>query len=267
MHNFLQTIEWPVMPEVGLALIRTLNDDDADIHSVGQIINKDPALTATLLRMANSAMFGLSGRVDSLEHAISVVGMSLIRARALSVCMARVVNLPVGLDRKAFWRYSMLCAGYSQWIARLCGMDEQEAWLAGMMLRLGEISLGKAKPFAVPKIEAQPIEPGERWVRQRQLIGFDEGQITAEIASHWDFPAMLVHGLRYAAQPLLSQEFSRLAAVLHLAGRLADGDTITDKALDLLPVIVLTMLKLDISTLGFNPPDAEAMADISMFQD
>ena len=95
----MTTLDWTVMPEVGQALLRTFADEDADIDTVSRIISKDPALTATLLRMANSAMFGLSGTVDTLERAISVVGMSLIRARALSICVARLVNLPAGMDR------------------------------------------------------------------------------------------------------------------------------------------------------------------------
>ena len=266
IQTFLQTVEWPVMPEVGQALIRTLNDDDADTHSVGRIISKDPALTATLLRMANSAMFGLSGSVDTLDRAISVVGMSLIRTRALSICISRVANLPVGLDRKAFWRYCMLCAGYAQWIATLSEVDSQEAWLAGMMMRLGEISLGKAQPDLLPRIEAKPVEPGERWLRQQQLIGFDEGQITAELARYWDLPSILVLGLRHAAQPLVSPEFSRLAAVLHLAGRLADTGQVTPEAIDQMPLLVMRMLKLTPEQLGHMPPDADSLADISMFE-
>ena len=89
------------MPEVGQALIRTFKDDDTDIHTVCRIIGKDPALTATLLRMANSALFGQSGKVDTLERAVNVVGMSQIRARALSVCLSRVATLPAGIDRMA----------------------------------------------------------------------------------------------------------------------------------------------------------------------
>jgi HD-like signal output (HDOD) protein len=267
MNTLLQIVEWPVMPEVGQALVRTLSDEDVDTHSVGLIIAKDPALTATLLRMANSAMFGLSGTVDTLDRAISVVGMSLIRARALSICMARVANLPVGLNRKVFWRYCMLCAGYAQWIASHCGVDDQEAWLAGMMLRLGEISLGKAQPFAVPKIEALPIEPGERWVRQQKLVGFDEGEVTAEMARHWDFPEVLVQGLSQAAHPLMGSSFSRLAAVLNLAGRLADTGPVTRETIEALPLIVVTMLDLDLQALSASLPNAETMADTSMFHD
>ncbi|MDD2810573.1 HDOD domain-containing protein [Rhodoferax sp.] len=263
MSVFLKAIQWPVMPEVGQALIRTLNDEEADMFTVCRIIGKDPALTATLLRMANSAMFGLSGTVDTLERAVSVVGMSLVRARALSVCVVHSCQLPLGIDRKEFWRYSMLCAGYAQWLAELCDVDDQEAWLCGMMLRLGEINLGQARPLALPSIEAKPILPGERWLRQRQLVGFDEGEVTAELLLHWDFPMALVEGLRHAAQPLLGSEFRKLSAVLNLAARLAETGPVTLDALTELPVILLQMLHLDPQTLLLDAPDADTLADVS----
>jgi HD-like signal output (HDOD) protein len=262
----LKTVDWPVMPEVGQALIRTFNDEDADIETVCRIIAKDPALTATLLRMANSAMFGLSGQVDTLERAVSVVGMTLIRARALSVCLSRVAKIPACIDRMVFWRNCMLCAGFSQWLAAKCQVDEQEAWLAGMMLPLGGISLCQASPQVQAALLAKPVEPGERWLRQRQLVGFDEGQVVAELAQHWDFPAVLVAGLRHAAQPLLSKENSHLAAVLHLAARLADSGAVNPDSLDALPLLVLLTLKLDVATLEADAPDAGALVDITMFQ-
>jgi HD-like signal output (HDOD) protein len=242
-----------------------LNKDDVDTFTVCRIIGKDPTLTATLLRMANSAMFGLSGTVDTLERAVNVVGMSQVRARALSICIVQSCVLPVGIDRMVFWRYCMLCAGYAQWLADLCEVDDQEAWLCGMMLRLGEINLGQARPFALPQIEAKPILPGERWVRQRQLIGFDEGEITAELAQHWDFPPALVTGLRHAAQPLNPSDFRKLAAVLHLAGRLAESGSVTPKTIDALPVILMQMLQLDAHSLFIDAPDAKTLSDISMF--
>jgi len=265
MSTFLKVVKWPVMPEVGQALINTLNKEDIDTFTVCRIIGKDPALTATLLRMANSAMFGLSGSVDTLERAVNVVGMSQIRARALMICIVQNCVLPLGIDRLEFWRFCLLCAGYARWLADLCEVDDQEAWLCGMMLRLGEINLGQVRPFAMPLVEAKPIQPGERWLRQRQLIGFDEGEITAELAQHWDFPDALVKGFRHTAQPLVPSEFRKLSVVLHLAARLADGGAVTAKTADNLPVVLLQMLQLEPQTLLLDAPDANTLADVSMF--
>lgn len=263
--DFLKCVKWPVMPEVCQALIRTLNDKDADSFTVCRIIGKDPALTSILLRMANSAIFGLSGTVNTLERAVSVVGMTQVRSRALVTGMAQICPFPVGLDRIEFWRYSILCAGYAQWLANLCNVNDQEAWLSGMMLRLGELSLGQARPFDLKRIEAKPIQPGERWLRQRHLIGFDEGQVTAELVQNWDFPDPMVKGLRHCAQPMLSSKFYELAAVLHLAARLADCGPISAASIEGLPVILMKLLHLDPNILLLDPPSAEALSDVSMF--
>lgn len=261
MAAFLKVVKWPVMPEVGQALVNTLNNEDADTFTVCRIIAKDPALTATLLRMANSAMFGLSGTVDTLERAVNVVGMSQVRARALSICIVQNSSLPAGMNRTEFWRFCMLCAGYAQWLADLCDVDDQEAWLCGMMLRLGEINLVQVRPAALSQIAAKP---GERWVRQRQLIGFDEGEVTAELAKRWDFPHALTQGLRHAAQPLTSGDFHKLAVVLHLAAYLAESGAITPQAIDGLPAVLLHMLQLDPQTLLLDAPDANTLADVSL---
>jgi HD-like signal output (HDOD) protein len=266
ISSFLQSIKLPVMPEVAHALIRTLNDEGADVSKVRDVIAKDPALTATLLRMANSALFGLSRSVDSLDTAVSVVGMSQIRARALSICLANVFELPAGLGRMEFWRSSMLCAGYAHWLANFSKIDEQQAWLTGMMLRLGEIIIAQHHPLKLQQIEQQPCEPGERWKRESKLVGFDEGQITAEVARRWDFPDELIKALEASALPMQATEFSRLGAVVHLASLLADTENATPQSLETLPVSVVLALNLDLNTLRESMPSAESLSDTSMLR-
>lgn len=262
--SFLKSVRLPVMPEVAQALIRTLGDDAADVTTVTTIIAKDPGLTATLLRMANSALFGLSHSVDTLDSAVSVVGMAHIRARALSICMANAFEFPAGLDRLKFWRGSMVCAGYAKWLASSIALDEQQAWLTGMMLRLGELVIAQRLPDTVERIEAQPCAPGERWQRERALSGFDEGQVAAEITRHWDFPQALVLALRSSAQPLSNGNTAPLCAVVHLAAWITDHATPTAQTLDELPVLLVHALGLDVPRLQSRMPSAESFSDISM---
>ncbi len=264
--RFLQSVKLPVMPEVAQALIRTLNDEDAGVATVTSIIAKDPALTATLLRMANSAMFGLSRSVHTLDSAISVVGMAHIRARALSICMANNFEFPPGLDRLNFWRDSMVCAGYAKWLANSIALDEQQAWLTGMMLRLGELVIAQRMPETLERIESQPSPPGERWKRERDAAGFDEGQLAAEIARRWDFPESVALALEVAAQPLVSSN-SHLGAVVHLAAWITDQVAQSSApALEDLPFAVVQALGLNLQKLQTHTPDAESFSDISMLQ-
>jgi HD-like signal output (HDOD) protein len=263
--TLLTSVKLPVMPEVAHALIRTLSDDDADISTVTRIIEKDPGLTATLLRMANSAIFGLSRSVQSLESAVSVVGMAHIRARALSICLANAFTFPPDLDRLEFWRSSMVCAGYSKWLANSIAMDEQQAWLTGMMMRLGELAIAQSMPEALKHIEAQPCSPTNRWAREREMTGFDEGQIGAEIARRWDFPEAVSQALQASANPI-DVSHSPLGAVVHLAGLLSNPMTPQAETLDELPFNVVLALGLNLEKLHKNMPSAESLSDISMLQ-
>jgi HD-like signal output (HDOD) protein len=264
LAHFFHSVKLPVMPEVAQALIRTLNDPDADVTTVTHVIAKDPALTASLLRIANSALFGLSRSVSSLDSAVSVVGMSQIRVRALSICIANAFRFPPNLSRLEFWRSSMVCAGYAKWLAGTIGLDEHEAWLTGMMLRLGELVIAQRNPDLLEAIERHPCDPGERWTRERSLAGFDECQITAELARRWDFPADVTQALDASSQPLVAAEFSRLGAVAHLAALLSESVSATPETLDELPVAVVQALGLDLDTLKTHMPSAESFSDISM---
>ncbi len=265
ISSFLQAVKLPVMPEVAHALIRTFDDPDADIPSVTSIISKDPALTATLLRMANSAIFGLSRSVQTLDAAVSVVGMSQIRARALAVCMSQIFVFPKDINRLDFWRSCMRCAGYARWLASSHAADEHQAWLMGMMLRLGELMIAQVLPDAMPAIEMQPCAPGERWERERQCAGFDEGEISAAIAQHWDFPANFEHALRHCARPLATPS-NTLSVVLHLASRLADHPRPGGQALTDWPTSCVEALGLNLKSLAKQVPDAERLNDISALQ-
>ena len=263
---YLQSVKLPVMPEVAQALIRTLNDENANVTTVREIIAKDPVLTATLLRMANSAIFGLSRSVHSLDNAITVIGMSQLRARALSFCMAKVFVMPPPIDRLEFWRYCMVCAGYARWLASKSGVDEQQAWLTGMMLRLGKWAMAQHNAALMEHVEKLPRSAGERWAREQKLTGFDEGAVTAEISRRWDFPDDVVEALDGAVRPLERPSFSKLAAILHLAGLLADHEDPGAQALLSLPPDLLQRLNLTPERLQTSMPRAESLSDISGLQ-
>ena len=263
LATLFQAIQLPAMPEVAHALIRTLDDDDVHASTVRDLIARDPALTAKLLGLANSARFGQSRKISTLDSAISLVGMAQIRTLALSACLHNAFSVPEGLNRIVFWRASMACAAYAQWLAGGLQVDRQTAWLTGMMLRLGGLIIDQYSPQMLQRIEHLPREPGERWERQREAIGFDEGQVTAELARRWNFPTAMTDALGRCAEPLAATPLNRLAAILHLAGFLADSATPDAKALDQLPQPVLSALKIDLDWLYRDLPDSDAFVDLS----
>ena len=263
LDSFFSTVRLPSMNEVAHDLINSLNQDSVSVQEVCTIIGRDPALSAKLLQLANSAQFGLPRGVGTLDYAIALVGMARVRALAVGACMAGAFPILPGLDRQAFWQSCMGCAGYTQWLASGLGIDTQLAWLTGMMLRLGELLIAQAEPKSLQAIEKLPMHPGDRWRRERQLVGFSEGQITAELARRWNFPMQMVQALQRSAEPLLEQAFSRLGAALHLASLLAEAPQAT-VALDTLPVEVIDSLKLDLDWMRETVPDKSTFLNVAL---
>ena len=260
---FFESAKLPVMSEVAHALIRTLNDESASAAQVEAIIAKDPAMTANLLRLANSAQFGLSRQVLSLDHAITLMGMARVRALALSASMGAAFPQVPGLDRTEFWKFSLACAGYSQWLAGGAGLDPQQAWLAGMMMRLGELLIGQRAPQSLAEIESLPKQATLRWERELRLLGFDEAQVTAVLARHWNFPDAIITGLQSATDPMGATPFDRLAGVVHLAALLADCPNPDPDQVSELPIAVINALELDRHWMVARFPRPEVFVDVT----
>lgn len=245
IDSFFESVKLPSIPDLAHSLIQTLNNENASVEEIGDLISRDPAISAKLLRLANSAQFGLPRGVGNIEDAIAMVGMNRVRTLALAACLSGSFSQLAGLDTHTFWKTSMACAGYAEWLARKVGVDVQMAWLTGMMVRLGEVLIAQAEPATLLEIEKLPLSPGLRWQREKQLIGFTEGQLTAELARRWDFPMQMVQALKLSASPLVDQAYSRLGAIVHLAGLLADTPNAGPEHVDGLPVDVMDALSLD----------------------
>ena len=244
LTQFFADVKLPTIPEVAHALIATLDDEDASAKSVAAIIARDPALTAKLMRLANSARFGFSRGISSLDDAVALAGMSHIRTLALATCFAESFPQLPGLDSDEFWKSSMACAGYAKWLAASLGADAGEAWLAGMMLRLGELLIWQVAPAQFAEIEQQPHLPGGRWEREQRLLGFSEGQITAELGRRWNFPQRIVCALECSSDPMAAKPFCQLAGVIHLASLLADTPSDDPEIIATLPADVVATLQL-----------------------
>ncbi len=131
-----------------------------------------------------------------------------------------------------------------------------------MMVLPGELLIGQADPQTLAKIEKLPHLPGGRWEREKRLVGFTEGQVTAELARRWNFPADIVQALQQSFDPLAENSLSRLAAAVHLASLLADTPRANVASLEPLPQDVVTALRLDAQWMQDKFPAADSFVAI-----
>jgi HD-like signal output (HDOD) protein len=265
MTDFFEGVQLPTMPDVARELIATMHDEDTPFERVRHAIARDPALTAKLIRLANSARFGLRRQVASLDDAITLVGLNQVRTLAMAACLGSSFTAVRGVDSAAFWQESMAIAGYAQWLARTLGADAQQAWLVGFMVRLGELVIAQKMPDRIEEIERLPHFAGGRWEREQSVLGFTEGAVTAALARRWNFPEAIAHALETASDPVQADPFCRMGGILHIATLLAelalDEHKSHQDAVGALPRDVVDALQLDPAWLVAHMPDVAGFVD------
>jgi HD-like signal output (HDOD) protein len=255
LAKIVRDTDLPAMSDIAVQLVATLSKEDVDLTYLRDLIARDPSLTASMLRWANSPIHGFARKINTLDGAITVLGISKIRACAIAFFITNSFETPVGVDRDVFWKSCMQSAGYAMWIALAVGLNESEAWLTAMMVRLGELVIGQIDRSAPQALATLPLPVQQRWLQQREKIGFDEGDVVSEVAKLWFFPDAMVEALHKCAKPMDFMAFSPLAAVLHLALILSDFESVNQEALQTLPADVTAKLGIQIDWLAQHIPE------------
>lgn len=252
----------PTMPEVARRLLESFEDEKVDLRQIVELAERDQSLAAKILRQSNSAHYGLGRDVTNLRQAAVLLGLETMRNLLLSATVIGAFPRVAGFDRVRFWRHCVATGSYSRWLGRMLGFDSDSAYLAGFLLRSGQILMAAELPHMVAAVEAECLRPGLRMSVERQKVGCCHAHITAELARRWALPEPLTDAFRHAPDPLHARPFSLLAAVLSLAATAADAGDLGLPSTDGLPGAdpeLLAHLRLDTSWLQTNLPSYESM--------
>lgn len=248
----------PAMPEVANTLIRSFSRDDLSLPEVAGLIGRDQALAAKVLRLANSPRYSPSHSIATLKDAAATLGLRALRDLTLSACMSGAFPSVIGFDRLAFWRSTLALAAYTQPLARALGVDEDTAYLGGLVLRTGQILMLMVDPEHAVLVHYQSTTVDSTIGVESSLVGCSHPEITAGLAHHWRFPDSLVMALTAAVDPMASRPFNRLGAVLRLASVVTDcrelGVPVEEGLLAAQPALV-EHLQLDLDWLVKHLPD------------
>jgi len=250
-HNAL-----PTMPEVASRLLKSFDDDNVGLAQVAALIEKDSTLSAKVLRLANSAHYSPSHQIATVVDAAHALGLETLRNLAMAACLSGAFPKVQGLDRTTFWRHSIATANYSRTLARMLGADgatTDTAYLAGLMLRTGQLLMALDDPKLVADVEGHATEPGSRFSLEEHRFGCTHADVTAVLAAHWHFPQRMVEAFKDTNAPLEIRPFSLIAAVLHLAEVLADAAQHRSEPVQALKVAVpelIDHLHLDLELLA-----------------
>jgi len=211
-----------------LGQILTLADDEnVRIDAFGRVVASSPQLSAQVVKVANSALYGMEGKITRLERAVLILGVRTVATIASSVLVAsQARRIQIGpLAGEALWRHSLETGACAELLCRCLGWPhESEAYLAGLLHDLGtqELFLEFGAPYA--EIVTLACARGESQVEQeRAFCGEDHGQRLAAVARRWGFPDVLCGAFAaHHESSTASNPAQAVAALVHAAHIVVD---------------------------------------------
>lgn len=212
----------PSIPKVVQELIESFSDDDFEIDDITKKVAADQALTAKVLRLANSAKYGGNRTVGSVNDAIVRMGFEALRTLVLASGITSAFKTPQGFDIKHFWRRSFMVANRAKWVANYTQQNPETAFTCGMMHCVGDLLIHILLPDQARGIELLVAEGANKVDLQRNQLGFDYTEAGEALAIRWKFPQDIAEGILWQNEPLNSPHPTPLAAINALASYLTD---------------------------------------------
>lgn len=222
----------PAMPVTTQKLLDVLNNPAAGAKELSRVITLDPAVTAQVLRLANSAYYGQQGKISDVTKAVILIGFAEIShaLMALSLASLFVVKGKADvLDRAAFWEHALGCSVMAGHLARRAGVeDPNQAVIAGLLHDLGKLVLATYLPEEYGSLLKRAVREG-RPLREmeRELLGDNHALLGEALAQRWKLPPTISRCIRYHHVPLSAEAMDHatvsLVRVVSAADALAKG--------------------------------------------
>jgi HD-like signal output (HDOD) protein len=241
----------PTLPHIASRLMQIVNSPSTSAETVASLVSQDVSLSAKVLRLANSAFYGIPRSINTLNNAVVILGFKIIQTMVLSLT---VFDMFVGddgeeggavFDRDEFWRHSLRCAVISRLLAhkrrRNFALDPEEAFCAGLLHDVGKVvmeqylnadfhkALHHAKERGIPTFDAE-----------REVLGYTHCDVASWLTGSWALPDEIEQPIVCHHEPQAAQVCPDAVMICHIADALsaaADGeeahkaaDGLTEKA-------------------------------------
>lgn len=223
MQKILKEVDdLPPFSAVANRALRLTNDPNSSAIDISRVISFDPAFTARVLRMANSAYYGFARKVTTVSEAIVILGYETLKSVVLALTLQKLYSKEFhgySLEKGDFWKHSVGCALASRLIAvQVKYPSLEEAFVAGLLHDVGKIILNQFIKEEVPKILDISSSEGLSFAEaERKVLGFDHQDVGAKVAEKWNFNDKIVEAILCHHRPNEADKDPVLTAIVHIA--------------------------------------------------
>jgi diguanylate cyclase (GGDEF)-like protein len=221
-------VNFPSPPGVATTIIEVAQDPDIEMSRVAQVVGMDPALTAKILRIANSPLYAQRRRSENLRQALVVLGLNATLTLALSFSLVKALRggKPNGINYPYYWRRALLSAMASRALGDAVGQAMlEDLFLAGLLQDIGMLALDRCRPETYRGIGDAQKNHRELQAHERKILGTDHVEVGAWLLKTWNLSSRLYGAIgqshRLANQRVMepNEVFNRCIA---LSGPIAD---------------------------------------------
>ncbi|GDY27121.1 HDOD domain-containing protein [Agarivorans sp. Toyoura001] len=223
--------ELPKVPSVVQELVNMLNDPDCDFSMLSKKIAMDQVISARVLRLSNSAHFGRSRTIASINEAVIRLGIAPLKTMIVVSWLTSSFPRVNNLDMREFWSDTFEIASITSAIAEKVRIDPNEMFTAGILHNIGDLMVYSLAPELATKIAEREAEGEDPQSVQLEVLGTTTAKLGAELARLWKFAPRLVDTIEFHVNPDAANIEPLRALVLHFACQLhKDWDQLESKA-------------------------------------
>jgi len=205
--------ELPPFPSIAVKLLQLLSDEEVQVKKLIELLRSDAALSAELLRRANSAMYGARTQVSSLQHGLVLLGFDQVRSLAMAVALGSYVKSAMRIAAlRRCWRHSLATALLSERLAKAISFENDRAYTAGLLHDIGLLGLMVNYPKEYANLLLVSCENGfDIRVTEQAMFDVDHCEAGAWLARQWSFPPEILDSVRRHHDPIDFGNYGLLA--------------------------------------------------------
>ncbi|RME27248.1 MAG: HDOD domain-containing protein, partial [Candidatus Zixiibacteriota bacterium] len=190
---FDQQQELLSLPQTLVAVLEVVRDDSSSADDLAAVLSKDPALTAKILRIVNSAYYGGNRQIGTVKQAVMMIGHRQITSLVLSSSVYQITrNWQAGIDRVRFWRHSLETAIAARMIAEKIGFSRpEEMFVGGLLHDIGLLILEQAYPDTFQTVRESKTRNESLLDREENAWGTNHARVGQFLLEQWRLPEII----------------------------------------------------------------------------